>query len=95
MTRFSDLTLLLNALKKADFNIQLKTDRLSISYDASAGEDEESRRTFSKSALYKAYTVPEGTVPEDIKAKYSAGVLKVIVNRPKVEAPTEYNIKIN
>jgi HSP20 family protein len=82
-------------LKKADFNIQLKADRLSISYDASADEDENSRRTFSKSAFYKAYSVPEGTVPEDIKAKYSAGILKVIVNRPKVEVPTEHNIKIN
>tara|TARA_R110000824_G_scaffold336840_3_gene523358 strand:- start:189 stop:626 length:438 start_codon:yes stop_codon:yes gene_type:complete len=83
-------------LKKADFNIQLKADRLSISYDASVDEDENSQvRMFSKSAFYKAYNVSEGTVPEDIKAKYSAGILKVTVNRPKVEVPTEHNIKIN
>lgn len=82
-------------LKKGDFNIQLKTDRLSISYDASADEGEGTHRAFSKSAFHKAYSVPGGTTPEDIKAKYSAGILKVIVNRPKVEVPTEHKIKIS
>jgi len=84
-------------LKKADFNIQLKGGKLTISYDACAATQESAsaRRVFSKSAFSKTYSVSRDTTPEDIKAKYSAGILRVIVNRPESEVPAEHNIKIN
>tara|TARA_Y100000310_G_scaffold206297_1_gene206705 strand:- start:937 stop:1371 length:435 start_codon:yes stop_codon:yes gene_type:complete len=84
-------------LKKTDFNIQLKGGKLTISYGACEANQESAsiRRTFSKSAFSKIYSVSRDTVPEDIKAKYSAGILKVTVKRPENEVPTEHSIKIN
>ena len=82
-------------LKKADFNIQLKGGKLTISYDACSEENTDIRRAFSKSAFSRSYNVSRDTNPEDIKAKYSAGILKVTVNRPESEVPAEHSIKIN
>jgi len=82
-------------LKKTDFNIQLKGGKLTISYDACVEEDTKTCRSFSKSAFSKVYDISSGVTPEDIKAKYSAGILKVIVKRPESEVPIEHSIKIN
>jgi HSP20 family protein len=82
-------------LKKVDFNIHLKGGKLTISYDACSKEGADILRAFSKSAFSRSYSVSRDTTPEDIKAKYSAGILKVTVNRPESEVPAEHNIKIN
>jgi len=82
-------------LKKSDFNIQLKTDKLTVSYEACEAQDTDDRRTFSRAGFSKVWTVARGTTPEDIRAKYNAGVLKVIVARPEDEVPAEHSIKIN
>jgi HSP20 family protein len=82
-------------LKKADFNIQLKGGKLTISYDACSEESTDIRRAFSKSAFSRSYNISRDTTPEGIKAKYSAGILKVTVNRPESEVPAEHSIKIN
>ena len=81
-------------LKKSDFNIQLKSDKLTISYEA-CSEESDSPRSFSKAAFSRVWTVAPGTAPEGIKAKYSAGILKVTVMRPENEVPVEHSIKIN
>ena len=90
-----ELSIAAPGLKKSDFSIQLKGDELTISYDACAQEDVKTSRSFSKSAFSRTYSISRSTTPEDIRAKYSAGVLKVTVNRPENEAPAEHNIKIN
>ena len=82
-------------LKKSDFSIQLKDGRLTISYQACDGGEEGKRRHLSREAFSKSWTVSKGTTPEDISAKYTAGVLKVSVSRPEQEVPEEHNIKIN
>ena len=83
-------------LKKSDFDIQLKGSKLIISYEACcAKENTEDCRTFSKSAFSRSYSVSRDTLPEDVKAKYAAGVLKVTISRPESEVPTEHSIKIN
>ena len=90
-----ELSIAAPGLKKADFNIQLKGGKLTISYDACTEEDTETSRSFSKSAFSRTYSVSGDTTPEDVRAKYSAGILKVTVNRPESEVPAEHNIKIN
>jgi HSP20 family protein len=82
-------------LKKSDFNIQLKADKLTISYDACGEEETETPRSFSKTAFSRSWTLSKGMIPEGVKAKYTAGVLKVTVTRPEDEVPTEHSIKIN
>ena len=82
-------------LKKTDFNIQLKGGKLTVSYDACPEEGTKASRSFSKSAFSKTYSVSRDIIPEDIKAKYSAGILKVTIKRPESEVPTEHSIKIN
>jgi|10_taG_2_1085330.scaffolds.fasta_scaffold07069_5 HSP20 family protein len=82
-------------LKKSDFNIQLKADKLTISYDACDEQEAETSRSFSTMAFSRSWSLAKGIIPDGIKAKYNAGVLKVIVARPEDEVPAEHSIKIN
>jgi len=77
-------------LEKKDFNVELKSDVLTVSYDVSDKSD----NSFAHSQLKRSWVVPEGTQTSDISAEYKSGVLNVFVAKQKVEEPIVSSIKV-
>lgn len=82
-------TLLLAApgLKKADFNIDLKDNVLTISAEKEekkeAKEERYTRREYNYSSFSRRFPIPQDIRQDTIEAKYEDGVLKIML--PKKE----------
>ena len=77
-------------LKKENFNIEVKNDQLTISYEDQSETKEENgngkytRREFTYNSFSRSFHLPERTIDEEnIFANYVDGVLKVVL--PKLE----------
>ena len=75
-------------IKKENFDIQVKDNKITISYDV--GENE---NTYSYTSKYsKSYTLPALCDTKSISASYEDGILKVVI--PKGEEAKPRQIKI-
>jgi HSP20 family protein len=73
--------------KKGDFNINVDENVLTISAEkqeeAKEDNEEYTRREFSYSSFSRSFTLPQSVNPDKIDAKYSEGILHLII--PKKE----------
>ncbi|MEQ8910327.1 MAG: Hsp20/alpha crystallin family protein [Vicingaceae bacterium] len=87
-------------MKKDDFKVDVDNGVLSISSEKeeSSEETEENytRKEFSYSSFKRAFTLPDNVDNENIKAKYSDGVLGITLKKKKeaaVQAPKTISIQ--
>jgi HSP20 family protein len=74
-------------LKKADFNIDVEGNMLTISSEKEEKKEEKderhTRREYNYSSFSRSFTLPEAVVTDKIEAVYDGGELKVML--PKKE----------
>jgi len=87
----SEISIAAPGLSKEDFDVSLKNEHLTVSYEKSIGDNP---RLFSKQAFSRSWSVPRGTKMKDISAKYNAGILTVSVKKSEKAEPKAYSIKI-
>jgi HSP20 family protein len=87
----SEISIAAPGLSKEDFDVSLKNEHLTVSYEKSIDDNP---RLFSKQAFSRSWSVPRRTKMKDISAKYDAGILTVSVKKSEKAEPKAYSIKI-
>tara|TARA_R110000824_G_scaffold171379_5_gene348890 strand:+ start:648 stop:1067 length:420 start_codon:yes stop_codon:yes gene_type:complete len=87
----SEISISAPGLVKGDFDISLKDDCITISYERSK---EDNPRLFSKNAFSRTWSIPQSTKAKDISAKYDAGILTVSIKKNAKAAPKSHSIKV-
>ena len=86
-------------MKKEDFNIDMEEGMLTISSqkEEEKTEDKENykRREYNYSSFSRSFNLPENVQPEDIKARYEDGVLKLTVPKKQEQAKAKKKINID
>ena len=82
-----EVSLVAPGLIKEDFTISLEGRNLSVSFEAG---NEEDGRTIDYSSFTKSWTLPEGTLEEDIEAEYVSGILTLNISK---QGPPETSVK--
>ena len=84
-------------MSKEDLKLELDHDVLTISAEINEEQEEQkdnfSRREFCQSSFSRAFTLPESTKNEDIKARYENGILEVTIPK-KEEAKPQAKMEI-
>jgi HSP20 family protein len=84
-------------MAKDDFSIDIDEGMLTISSqkeeDISREEENFTRREYNYSSFSRSFRMPEGVSPDEIKARYEEGVLKIAV--PKREEATVNRKRVN
>jgi len=78
-------------LNRDNLKASLEDKTLTLSYTNEKTEG--GRRSFN--SFQRAWSVPEGTVAEDINAEYKDGILEVTVKKPEQEVLPAKEIKIS
>jgi len=78
-------------LNRDNLKASLEKKTLTLSY--ASEQKEGTRRSFN--SFERSWTVPEGTVAEDINAEYKDGILAVTVKKPEQELLPAKEIKIS
>lgn len=78
--------------KKADFNIELNNDQLTISSEKKANEEMKedeafTRREFSYQSFSRTFTLPRIVETDKIKAKYENGILRITIPKKEEAKP--------
>lgn len=85
-------------MKKADFNIELDNNVLTISSEkeetSETKEDNYTRKEFSYNSFRRSFTLPENVKEEAIKASYKNGILEVHIPKSKVAVKTTKTIEV-
>ena len=85
-------------VKKEDIKVQLENDVLTISAERKGEEKKEGETWHLRETWHgsykRAFVVPEGIDPSEIKAGYENGVLTVTVPKPKKPEPKKMDIAI-
>jgi len=81
-------------LDRDKLKASLKEGVLTLSYENEQKEEQGSPRKRSFSSFSRAWTVPDGTVAEDVSAEYKDGILSVMVKKPAVQKLPEQEIDI-
>ena len=76
-------------IKKENFDIQVKDNKITISYDV--GENENAYSYASKYS--KSYTLPTLCNTKSISASYEDGILKVVIPKGEEAKPRQIEIK--
>ncbi|NQY05085.1 MAG: Hsp20/alpha crystallin family protein [Flavobacteriaceae bacterium] len=75
---------------KADFKIDLKDNKLTISSEKENTKEDNStysRREFSYASFSRTFTLPKTADDENIKAKYESGILSVFIPKREEAKP--------
>jgi len=84
-------------MAKDDFNIDVDEGMLTISSqkeeDTTKEENNYTRREYNYSSFSRSFRLPESVNPEEIKARYEEGVLKISV--PKREEQNTQRKRVN
>jgi HSP20 family protein len=89
----------LPGLKKEDIKVTIVDGYLTLKGERKS-EHEENKENFhrierSYGTFQRSFKVPEGLTEENIKAKYTNGVLELTIPVPKVEKPKSIDVKID
>lgn len=86
-------------MKKNDFKVNIERNVLSISTEQKTENTEEgknfTRKEFSYSSFSRSFTLPESVDQEKIDAKYTDGVLKLVLHKKEEMIPKSKEIKIS
>ena len=77
-------------LKKEDFEIKFENESVSVQF----ARNEEHVGVFNNESFFRSWGVPQGTKPENIVARYDAGILSVLVGKVEKTKPKAYSIEI-
>jgi HSP20 family protein len=75
-----------------DFDLQVRGNQLVLRAERKAESEQENFRSFERREFYRALTLPAGTDPNKVDARYKNGVLTVTL--PKTEKATGKRIAI-
>lgn len=94
------LSVALPGVKKEDVKVDVKDDTLTISGERKAETEEKGRNWLRRETSYgsfcRSFTLPEGLHPEEVKASYADGVLKLAIPKPAGARPAPgVSIKID
>ena len=96
--KFYIIELAAPGLTKADFDINIDNNIITISSGSEQKEEDTNenytKREFCYSAFKRAFTLPDTANPEDIDAKYENGILEITITK-KEEAQVKPKRKIN
>ncbi|MDX5438546.1 MAG: Hsp20/alpha crystallin family protein [Pontibacter sp.] len=86
-------------MKKEDFNIDMEEGMLTISSqkeeEKSEDKDDFKRREYNYSSFSRSFSLPDNVKPDDIKARYEDGVLKLTVPKREQQDKPKKKIKID
>ncbi|MHA6248222.1 Hsp20/alpha crystallin family protein [Pontibacter sp. CAU 1760] len=86
-------------MKKEDFNVDMENGRLTISShkEEEKNEDKENyhRREYNYSSFSRSFNLPENVKPEDVKAQYTDGILRLTVPKKEEQEKPKKRIKID
>ncbi|HDO26825.1 MAG TPA: Hsp20/alpha crystallin family protein [Bacteroidetes bacterium] len=87
-------------MKKSDFNINLDHNVLTISSEQEENKEEKdknfTKKEFSYQSFERSFSLPETVDQEKISAKYTEGVLKVVLpKKEEAKTPSSKVIKIS
>ena len=87
-------------MKKSDFNINLDQNVLTISSEQEENKEEKdknfTKKEFSYQSFERSFSLPETVDQEKISAKYTEGVLKVVLpKKEEAKTPSSKVIKIS
>lgn len=85
-------------MKKEDFEVKVDNGvlRISAAKEEEKEEKEENytRREFSYNTFTRSFVLPENVDADDVKAKYTDGILHLTMKKKKIEAPKAKRIEI-
>ena len=85
------LELAIPGKKKADFNVELDNDVLTISMESQEEHEEKkpefTRREFHYASFKRAFTLPESVNQDGIEADYKDGILKFVLPKKEEARP--------
>ena len=82
-------------LNRDNLKASLEEGTLTLSYTSMEKEKGENSHKHSFNSFTRSWTVPKGTVAEDINAEYKDGILVVTVKKPEVQVTQTQEININ
>ena len=93
-----ELELAAPGLKKSDFKVNIDRNVLTVSTEKKEEKEEKeknfTRKEFSYHAFSRSFTLPESINQEKIDAKYTDGVLKLVLPKKDEVIPKSKEIKI-
>ena len=85
--------------KKEDFHVVVENGVMNISAKSENEKEEKNkkytRREFSSSSFTRSFTLPENVNPDDVKAKFADGVLRLTLKKSEKETSKKKEISIN
>jgi len=81
-------------LDRDNLKASLDKGALNLSYTNEQKQEGDKSRKHSFSSFSRSWTVPEGTVAEDVGAEYKDGILTVTVKKPDLHVVPVQQIKI-
>jgi HSP20 family protein len=86
-------------MKKSDFHVNIDRNVLTVSSEKEEEKEEKdknyTRKEFSYSSFERSFTLPESIDQEKIDAKYTNGVLKLVLPKKEEVIPKTKEIKIS
>lgn len=91
------LSISVPGVRKEDLKVDVRDDMLTISGERKAEKEEKGKTWLRKECSYgsfsRSFVLPEGMHPEDVKASYQDGVLKLTIPKPE-GAPSKGGISV-
>ena len=85
--------------EKNDFKVMVENGVLNVKGETSKEKEEEgknyTRKEFSKRSFSKSFTLPENVKNEEVSAKYSDGILRLILEKTEPVTPLKKEILID
>lgn len=85
-------------LQKSDFSVNIEKDMLTVSYDKSETQENETkkyhRKDFSHVSFKRTFHVEKNVDFDKIEAKYESGVLELLLPKKEEEQPTAKTVEI-
>jgi HSP20 family protein len=86
-------------MKKSDFHVNIDRNVLTVSSEKEEEKEEKdknyTRKEFSYSSFERSFTLPESIEQDKIDAKYTNGVLKLVLPKKEEVIPKTKEIKIS
>jgi len=94
-----EVELAVPGFKKDELKISTENGILSISAETNSDKTEENdkytRREFSRSSFSRSFSLPENVSPEDIKAKYEDGLIRINLKKDGTHANLKKELSID
>ena len=88
----------LPGMEKGDIKVVIKDDILTVSGERKSGIGNQDN-SIIRSEIYsgsfsRSFTLPDNVEPDNIKADYKNGILKIVLNKKEETRPKEINVNV-